>query len=101
MNVVCSKYYAGDYNPEDPYISPLYGNLHGLPPMLINVGDYETMRDDSVRFAEKAKKAGVDVTLRVGEKMVHCYPLVAPMFPEATEAMDEIVAFIKTQLKIL
>jgi monoterpene epsilon-lactone hydrolase len=78
----------------------IYGDLHELPPMLINVGDYETMRDDSVRFAEKAKKAGVDVTLRVGEKMVHCYPLVAPMFPEATEAMDEIVAFIKTRLRL-
>jgi epsilon-lactone hydrolase len=100
MNVVCSKYYVGDHNPEDPYISPLYGDLHELPPMLINAGDYETMRDDSVRFAEKAKKAGVDVTLRVGEKMVHCYTLVAPMFPEATEAMDEIVAFIKTRLRL-
>jgi acetyl esterase/lipase len=100
MNVVCSKYYYGNHDPEDPYISPLYGDLQGLPPLFINVGDYETMRDDSTRFAEKAKKAGVDVTLRVGEKMVHCYPLVAPMFPEATEAMNEIVVFIKTQLKI-
>ena len=100
MNVVCSKHYVGDHDPEDPYISPLYGDLHGLPPMLINVGDYETMRDDSVRFAEKAKKAGVDVTLRVSEKMVHCYPLMAPMFPEATEAMDEISTFIKTRLNL-
>ncbi|MBL8061734.1 MAG: alpha/beta hydrolase [Anaerolineales bacterium] len=100
MNVVCSKYYCGNHNPEDPYISPLYGDLRGLPPTLINVGDYETMRDDSIRFAEKAKKAGVDVTLRVGEKMVHCYPLVAPMFREAIEAMDEITAFIKSQLRL-
>lgn len=100
MNVVCSKYYYGNHDPENPYISPLYGDLHGLPPLFINVGDYETMRDDSTRFAEKAKNAGVDVTLRVGEKMVHCYPLLAPMFPEATEAMNEIVVFIKTQLKI-
>ena len=100
MNVVCSKHYVGDHDPEDPYISPLYGDLHGLPPMLINVGDYETMLDDSVRFAEKAKKAGVDVTLRVSEKMVHCYPLMAPMFPEATEAMDEISTFIKTRLNL-
>jgi len=100
MNVVCSKHYVGSHDPEDPYISPLYGDLHSLPPIFLNVGDYETMRDDSVRFAEKAKQAGVDVTLRVGEKMVHCYPLMAPMFPEATEAMDEISAFIKAQLKL-
>ena len=100
MNEVCSKHYVGDHDPEEPYISPLYGDLYGLPPMLINVGDYETMRDDSIRFAEKAKQAGVDVTLRVGEKMVHCYPLMAPMFPEATQAMGEINAFIRTRLSI-
>jgi len=100
MNVVCSKYYYGDHDPEHPYISPLYGDLQGLPPLCINVGEYETMLDDSTRFAEKAKAAGVDVTLRVGEKMVHCYPLMAPMFPEATQAMSEINAFIRTRLNI-
>jgi len=99
MNVVCSKYYYGDHDPEDPYISPLYGDLPGLPPIFIIVGTYETMLDDSTRFADKAQKAGVDVTLRVGEKMVHCYPLLAPMFPEATQAMDEISAFIRGQLQ--
>lgn len=100
MNVVCSRHYVGDHDPEEPYVSPLYGDLHGLPPLFINVGSYETMLDDSTRFAEKARQAGVDVTLRVGEKMVHCYPLMAPMFPEATEAMDEIAAFIRAQLKL-
>jgi acetyl esterase/lipase len=64
--------------------------------MLIYVGGDETLRDDSVRFAEKAKAAGVDVTLRVGEGMFHCYPACAPLFPEATRAMDEICGFIKT-----
>lgn len=100
MNVVCSKYYFGDHDPEDPYISPLYGDLHGLPPVFISVGEYETMLDDSVRFAEKAGKAGVDLTLRIGERMVHCYPLLAPMFPEATEAMNEISTFIRLRLSI-
>ena len=99
MNVVCSKYYYGDHDPEDPYISPLYGDLHGLPPLFISVGTYETMLDDSTRFADKAQKAGVEVTLRVDEKMVHCYPLLAPMFPEATRAMDEISKFIRGQLQ--
>lgn len=95
MNVVCSRFYAGDHDPCLPWISPLYGALDGLPPMLICVGDDETMRDDSVRFAEKAKAAGVQVTLRVGEGMIHCYPLLAPLFPEATQAMEEICAFIR------
>lgn len=96
--MVCSKYYVGDHDPEDPWVSPLYGDLEDLPPIFINVGEYETMLDDSTQFAEKAKAAGVDITLRVGEKMVHCYPLLAPLFPEATQAMNEIRDFIRVRL---
>lgn len=98
MSQVCSKYYAGDHDPRHPWISPLFADLGGLPPVWIVVGDYETMRDDSIRFAEKARAAGCDVTLRVGEEMIHCYPLLAPFFPEATEAMDEICAFIRARI---
>lgn len=96
MSAVCSKYYAGGQDPALPWISPLYGDLHGLPPLLIYAGDDELGRDDATRFAEKARAAGVDVTLRVGEGMVHCYPLFAPLFPEATQAMAEICAFVQT-----
>jgi monoterpene epsilon-lactone hydrolase len=98
MSVVCSKYYVGENDPRLPWISPIYGDLHGLPPLFICVDTNETMLDDSVRFAEKAKAADVDVTLRVWEGMVHCFPLMAPLFPEATQALDEICAFIKAQL---
>lgn len=96
--IVFSKYYAGDNDPGLPWISPLYGDLKGLPPLLIYVGGDELMRDDSTRFATKAKNADVDVTLRVGEGMFHCYPACAPLFPEATQAMDEICTFIKTHV---
>ncbi|HSL42885.1 MAG TPA: alpha/beta hydrolase [Anaerolineales bacterium] len=99
MSKVCSQYYYGEHDPTNPWISPLYGDLRGLPPMFINVGTYETMLDDSTRFIAKAKAAGVDATLVMGEKMVHCYPLMAPMFPEATQALDEICAFIKRRLR--
>ena len=95
MSQVCSRYYAGESDPGLPWMSPLYGDLHGLPPIHITVGEDETLLDDSTRFAEKARAAGVEITLRVGEGMVHCYPLFAPLFPEATQAMDEICAFIK------
>jgi acetyl esterase/lipase len=98
MSKVCSKYYYADNDPTDPWISPLHGDLHGLPPIFINVGSYETMMDDSTRFAAKAKAAGVDMTLVVAEKMVHCYPLMAPMFPEATQALGDICTFIKKRL---
>ena len=90
-----SKHYVGDHDPGMPWISPLYGNLHGLPPVLIYVGSDEILRDDSVRFAEKAKAAGVDVTLREGKGLFHCYPVCAPLFPEATHAMEEICTFIR------
>jgi acetyl esterase/lipase len=99
MSAVCSKYYYGNNDPTNPWISPLYGDLQGLPPIFINVGTYETMLDDSTRFVAKAKAAGVETTLIVGEKMVHCYPLMAPMFPEATQVLDEVCAFIKKRLK--
>ncbi len=98
MSVVCSKYYVGENDPHLPWISPLYGDLHGLPPIFICVGTNETMLDDSTRFAEKAKAAGVDVTLRVWEGMIHCFPLMAPLFPEATQALGEICAFIKAHI---
>ncbi len=98
MSVVCSKYYVGENDPRHPWISPLYGGLRGLPALFICVGTNETMLDDSTRFAEKALAAGVDVTLSVWEGMVHCFPLMAPLFPEATQALDEICTFIRTHL---
>jgi epsilon-lactone hydrolase len=98
MSEVCSKYYAGENDPALPYISPLYGDLHGLPPLLLFAGGDETLRDDSIAFAAKARSAGVDVTLRIGEGMTHCYPFYAPLFFEATQAMGELCAFIKKKI---
>jgi monoterpene epsilon-lactone hydrolase len=98
MATVCSKYYIGENDAGLPWISPLYGDLNGLPPLLIYVGGYETLLDDATRFAEKAKAAGVEVTLRVEEGMMHCFPLLAPLFPEATQAMHEICSYIRTHI---
>ncbi len=94
---VFAKYYAGDQDAGNPLMSPLYGDLHGLPPLLIYVGRDEMMLDDSTRFAAKAQAAGVAVTLHIGEGMFHCYPACAPLFPEATQAMEEIGAFVKAR----
>jgi len=95
---VFSRHYAGDHDPSDPLISPLFGDLKGLPPLFINAGTDDELYDDGERFARKAREAGVEVTWRPGEGQVHCYPLLAPMFPEATEAMEEIVGFVKRRL---
>jgi len=93
-----AKIYSGAFDPGLPYISPLYANLNGLPPIFIYAGGDETLRDDSIRFAQKTKEAGGEITLRVGEGLFHCYPACAPFFPEAKQAMDEICAFIKSHL---
>jgi acetyl esterase/lipase len=90
-----SKHYVGDSDPTLPLISPLYGDLHGLPPLLIYVGGDEILLDDAVHFVKRAKDAGVDATLRIGQGLFHCYPVCAPFFPEATQAMEEICAFIR------
>ncbi len=99
MGPACGQHYAGDLDPALPYISPLFGNLRDLPPLLIYVGGHETLLDDSTRFAQKGREAGVDVTLRVGDGLFHCYPACSPMFPEAKEAMDEICDFVKTRFE--
>jgi epsilon-lactone hydrolase len=101
MSEMCSKYYVGGHDPRDPYISPLFGNLRELPPLLMFVGTAEGGLDDSLRFAEKAKAAGVDVRLIVGEGQVHCYPLLPDFIPEAKQAMVEIQAFIRKHIQAL
>ena len=95
---VFSKYYVGDNQATNPLISPLFGDLKGLPPILINSGTDDELYDDGEKFYMKAMSAGADITFRPGIGMVHCYPLLAPMFQEATQAMDEIIDFAKTHL---
>lgn len=91
---VYGNYYAGDHDLHEPLISPLYGDLTGLPPLYISVGENENMLDDSVQFAEKAKDSGVEVTLEVGKGMIHCYPTLSPFFPEAKKALEDICTFV-------
>lgn len=99
-NETYTRYYVGKGDPKHPYASPLFGNLHGLPPIIIQVGNDETLRDDSTRFAEKAMQAGVEVKIKVWKGMFHCFPLLAPMFPEATKALDETCSFLREKLLI-
>ena len=91
-------YYVGDGDPKNPYTSPLFGDLHNLPPLIIQVGNDETLRDDSVRFAEKARECGVEIIMKVWKGMFHCFPLMAPAFPEATRAMEESCKFVRNKL---
>lgn len=91
---IFAKNYVVDNDPKNPLISPLFGDLTGLPPIRLYAGGHEQMLSDSTRFAEKAKAAGVDITCTIGEGLFHCYPACAPLFPEATAALKEICEFI-------
>jgi acetyl esterase/lipase len=89
-----ARIYLGDADPRQPTASPLYADMKGLPPLLIQVGDLETLLDDATRTAANAKAAGVDVTLEVWPEMVHVWHLFAPMVPEGREAIARIGQFM-------
>jgi acetyl esterase/lipase len=84
-------------DPEDPRISPLYANLSGLPPLLIHVSGAEILLDDSVRLADRARAAGVDVTLRVFPGLWHVFHYQTAV-PEARKAVKEIGEFGRARL---
>ncbi len=90
-----AKQYLGNETPQNPYASPLYGDLHGLPPLLIHVGTYEVLLDDSLRFAEKARAAGVNVSLEIWPEMMHVWHFFAPFLPEARQAIKKIGVFMR------
>jgi acetyl esterase/lipase len=89
--------YLGSADPTDPLASPIFGNLHGLPPLLIQAGDHEVLLDDSMRFARQARAAGVDVELQIWPEMWHGWQLSAPELPEANEAIGRIGSYIRTR----
>ncbi len=75
----------------------LFGHcpLNDLPPLFIQVGNSETLLDDSTRLADKAKEAGVDATLQIWDEMPHVWHLAAPVLPEGQEAIDKIGEFVR------
>jgi monoterpene epsilon-lactone hydrolase len=93
-----AAYYFGDNDPRSPLISPLYADLHGLPPLLIQVGSNEILLDDATRLADQARQSDVDVTLQVWEGMWHVWHPWAGLVPESQQALDEISAFIRDHL---
>lgn len=93
------KRFVADHQIRNPLASPLLADLRQLPPLLVQVGSAETLLDDSLRFAEVARKAGVDVTLRVWEDMIHVWQLFAFLVPQGAAAIDEIGEFIRHRVE--
>jgi acetyl esterase/lipase len=91
---MATAYLAGK-DAKTPLASPLFADLRGLPPLLIQVGDDEVLLDDAVQLAERARKAGVDATLEVEDKMIHVWHWFFPMLDEGQAAIDRIGAFVR------
>ncbi len=89
--------YLAGADPRHPYASPLYADLHGLPPILIHVGDAEVILDDSTRFAAKARAAGVDITLEVWDQMPHVFQAFAGLLPESDQAVERIGGWLQAR----
>ncbi len=83
-----ASYFQG-HEPTDPLVSPLFGDLAGLPPLFVTATQGEVLLDDTTRLAERAEKAGVDVTLRLVEDSVHVYTIF-PFLPETRSTMEEV-----------
>lgn len=90
---IIEDYVAGN-DPHHPFISPLYADLDGLPPLLLHVGDHELLMDCVVHFAQRAAAAGVDARLVVWPGMFHVFHMFSPFLPEANRANQQITAFI-------
>jgi len=90
--------YLGGADARDPLASPLFADLAGLPPLLLQVGTAEILQDDSVGFARSAQTAGVDVTLEVNEELPHVFQIIANA-PEAVAATERIGDFLAALLR--
>lgn len=96
-----AKNYLGEHgDPRDPLASPLYADVAGLPPLLIQVGDRETVLDDSTSFADKARAAGVEVELEVWDNMIHVFQMFGTELAEARQAVASIAKFLARRLHI-
>jgi len=83
--------------PKDPIISPVRGDLSGLPPTLLHASAHEMVFDDSVRYVAKAQESGTDATLQSWSHLCHVWHIFDEMLPEAHQALDEIAEFLAKQ----
>ncbi|MFI5019102.1 MAG: alpha/beta hydrolase, partial [Dongiales bacterium] len=90
--------YLGQADPRTPLASPLYGDLRGLPPLLIQVGAAETLLDDSIMLAGVAGAADVRVTLEIWPEMIHAWPLFHRQLTGGRKAIEHAGAFIRAAL---
>lgn len=90
-----ARMYLPDGSLREPLASPLYGDLRGLPPLLIQAGSRETLLDDSRRIAERARSQGVEVQLDIWQGQIHVWQIFASRLDEGVEAIAKLGDFIR------
>jgi len=95
---MCSIAYRGNSDPRNPLMSPLYGELSGLPPLLLQCGSEEMLRDDRVRLAANAKAAGVNVTFEEWDEMIHVWHLFADRLTDGRKALARVGEFVRAHI---
>ncbi|OQX97151.1 MAG: hypothetical protein B6I20_13290 [Bacteroidetes bacterium 4572_117] len=93
-----ARMYSGGHDVKDPFISPLFGDLSGFPPVLIQASNSEMLYSDALRFSKKAKEEGVNVTLQTWDGLIHWWQIFQRVIPEASEAIEKISDFISFTL---
>jgi epsilon-lactone hydrolase len=89
------KLYLGDRDPKTPLASPVYADLHGFPPSLVQIGGAEMLLDQAVAFADKLKRDGSPVTLEITPDMIHDWHMFAALFPEGRAAIARVAEFLR------
>jgi epsilon-lactone hydrolase len=97
LRQLAADYLAGA-NPRTPLASPLFASLAGLPPLLIQAGTADLLLSDAERLAAAATRAGVHVTLHIGDGLPHVYPIMADT-PEAAQVTEQTGDFLRTRVR--
>jgi acetyl esterase/lipase len=92
-----ARAYLNAESPRNPLASPLYGNLRGLPPLLLHASTSELLRDDSARLAARAVEAGIDARVALWADAPHCWQLAAALMPQALQSIEQAAAFLREQ----
>lgn len=94
-----AHFYAGAADPRTPYLSPLYGDFAGFPPLLLHASTDEVLRDDTTRIAERARAAGVPVELALWTHVPHVWQFFAAVLPEARASLAAVQTFVQRHVR--
>jgi monoterpene epsilon-lactone hydrolase len=93
-----ARLYLAGRDPRDPLASPLYGDLAGLPPVRMHVGEDDVLLDDAVRYGERFEQEGGTIQVHTWQGMIHVFPSNAALLKAAKEALDDVGDFLNRQL---